>query len=696
MINNSTRGQMGKNMRGRDDLDIQKSGLEKAFNVDIDLQGSFRNRNGSLFLGNTKDNKKGWLKEFIFNEEQNYAMEFTDLLIRFWAKGADGFWGLVQKDGADLEVTSPYLEADIPYLKLAQNADVVFIAHENYHPKKLTRTDAVTFTLEDHTLSGTIPDNLDWSDPLNYPGAVMFYEQRLLYSSSKNKPQTVWGSVTGEQNNFTIGTNAGDAFEYTIGSNRRNRIHWITDGSDKAVLGTQGGHFDLTGSSTGTSITPTTVKIRRSTSKGVSNIPPINVNNVILYSLSGDEKIESYEYSLDSDASISVDRSIFCEDLTLSGVTELTYYNGRSDYIIMPTKSGTAVKLVWKPEQSIFAFAETKTDGKFISFCALPQETGSNRLLSVVEREIGGETKHFVEIMSKDYDMPDFNDYYTGTSIKEDKETFKCDLWEAQRQYIHLDCAVTYDGSARGTAASADLTIAYDNTTKIGSITSSTDLFTVNDEGLRIVLKDCNQTYMINTYVSATEVSIEPDFENDEDINSTVSAGDYYITSNEITGLSHLEGKTVRLCKDGAPETEKIVTDGKVYLNEDDRDIQGAVIHAGLPFTALVKTLNLQIQGYSGAGQADRKNIKGCNFRVLNTVAFKAGTAFYNAKNVQFTKVFSDMTYNNADRPPEPKSGYSFSDLSGTTEQDINIVIVKDDPTPMIIQQIIPNVDITT
>ena len=49
---------------------------------------------------------------------------------------------------ATYEVTTPYLTADIPYLKFEHSADVMYITHPDYEPRKLSRTGHDVWSLE--------------------------------------------------------------------------------------------------------------------------------------------------------------------------------------------------------------------------------------------------------------------------------------------------------------------------------------------------------------------------------------------------------------------------------------------------------------------------------------------------------------------------------------------------------------------
>lgn len=55
---------------------------------------------------------------------------------------------VVCREYAPVEITSPYLEADLPLLKWAQDANNLYIVHPSYAPRVLTRSSNVSWTLE--------------------------------------------------------------------------------------------------------------------------------------------------------------------------------------------------------------------------------------------------------------------------------------------------------------------------------------------------------------------------------------------------------------------------------------------------------------------------------------------------------------------------------------------------------------------
>ena len=78
------------------------------------------------------------LEPFEFSTTQAYMLEFSDQNIRVYMDGA-----LIE----DLEISTPYTEADIFDLQMTQSADVMTIVHENYTPRELSRTSHTAWTL---------------------------------------------------------------------------------------------------------------------------------------------------------------------------------------------------------------------------------------------------------------------------------------------------------------------------------------------------------------------------------------------------------------------------------------------------------------------------------------------------------------------------------------------------------------------
>ncbi len=88
---------------------------------------------------------------------------------------------------------------------------------------------------------------------------------------------------------------------------------------------------------------------------------------------------------------------------------------------------------------------------------------------------------------------------------------------------------------------------------------------------------------------------------------------------SSVSGLSHLNGRTVRVVGDGADLGTRVVTGGSVLLGTS-----ASVVHAGLPITAEIETLDLDVAGT--AIRDKQKRTQGVNLLIdVSSRAFLAG-----------------------------------------------------------------------
>lgn len=137
-------GEFSPLVYGRVDSDLYRTGLATCLNYLPTEQGGVVRRPGTSFVKEVKTSAKSTrLVEFEFSTEQAYVLEFGDLYIRVFKDHAN-----VELTGSPYEIVTPYLEADLFELKFTQSADVLYIVHPDYAPRKLSRTGDTSWTLE--------------------------------------------------------------------------------------------------------------------------------------------------------------------------------------------------------------------------------------------------------------------------------------------------------------------------------------------------------------------------------------------------------------------------------------------------------------------------------------------------------------------------------------------------------------------
>lgn len=709
-------------------------------------------RAGTVFASKTRDSAKAFLWTFNFNDVAAFALEFTAGYIRFYRNnglvtedaqditnvtqanpavvtysGADnysngdrviieGVEGMTELNnneyqvanvdtgantfelsGVDsssftayssggtvstvVEVATPYTLAELFDLKFAQNNQDLYIVHPSHNPKKLTYTSATSWAITDHS-----PTALTLTAD-NRPSAVTFYEQRLIYGGSNNNPQTLYFSQSGDVDNFTTGTEVDDGIEYTVVGG--GKIEWLRGTEDFLAIGAFQDLLKATGGIDDV-ITPTSISIKPTNSFGVADINPIGKGSQIFYMQKNQLIMRSLEYSLEQDSFFPADRNTISDHITKTGVTQIAFEEGRPNITWAVRTDGDLIGMTLEDAEGVSGWHRHTTNGKFVSITTIPRIKEYNQLWACVERTIDGSTEHYIEYMEdlQEYSQrEDFVGFSTSKAL--DSAVFERILYEEQKQYIHMDSVLSFYGDAAGTSASATLTPAASTGTGV-TFTASAAVFSSGDVGKELVRKSVTGeefgTAVITAYTSSTVV--ECDILEDFDSTTAIPAGEWFLTTGSISGLSHLEGQLVTIVADGGQHPQKTVTDGAVTL-----DRQATTVHVGLGYTGYVESNDIEGGGTNGPAQTKRKSINAVGFRFVNSLFAKFGTDYYTLTQLEERKASMKMN-----RPPllftgDRKENFvnkvNDSNDGGWTRQK-RVIIAQELPFPCNIQLIIP------
>lgn len=137
-------GELSPLMAARVRIDKYANAFKLGLNVIPVVQGGCTRRDGTMFAAEVKNSASVTrLIPFEFSVEQAYMLEFGNLYIRVFKDN-----GVVESSpGVPLEIVTPYTEADIPDLKFVQSADVLYLVHRSYAPRRLGRTSDTSWTL---------------------------------------------------------------------------------------------------------------------------------------------------------------------------------------------------------------------------------------------------------------------------------------------------------------------------------------------------------------------------------------------------------------------------------------------------------------------------------------------------------------------------------------------------------------------
>lgn len=153
---NFNAGEFAPSLEGRIDFPKYNNGCKRLENFIPMIQGPARRRSGTRFVREVKDSSdRTWLIRFEFAETDSYILEFGDQYIRFYTND-----GIVLDNGSVYEISTPYTASDLTTsigtlrLRMVQSADVIYIVHPDYPPKKLSRFGPTNWTLTDIDFKG--------------------------------------------------------------------------------------------------------------------------------------------------------------------------------------------------------------------------------------------------------------------------------------------------------------------------------------------------------------------------------------------------------------------------------------------------------------------------------------------------------------------------------------------------------------
>ena len=93
------------------------------------------------------------------------------------------------------------------------------------------------------------------------------------------------------------------------------------------------------------------------------------------------------------------------------------------------------------------------TSSKVLSVGVMPRANQYDQAWIISERVIDGQICRFVEYQADDPIYPEKDDFWSGedNAVADDLQ-WRNAMFEAQKQYIYMDAAITYDGSDYGVA----------------------------------------------------------------------------------------------------------------------------------------------------------------------------------------------------------------------------------------------------
>jgi hypothetical protein len=491
------------------------------------------------------------------------------------------------------EVAMPYVEADLPLLKFTQSADTLYITHPSYARRKLTRTAHTSWTLSTLTAGSSI------TPPASFAIAGSGRNFGVTAVNSDNVESSLSNIDDGAYGNNATWTAVTGATEYII--------YAQIDGIYKKVGRSGTNSFAVPATPTIEDDVTAQLTINPfSTSGSYPGCSGFNKQRLI-FARTNDEPQSLWgsrigDFQNNNISSPLQDNDAFKITIPSTQVNEIKWLEALNDLII--GTSGEEFKL------------DAGNNGPLDQKITFQSAWG----VSDIQPIKVGASLLFVDGSKRcirDLTFSFAQDGYDGSNLtilaQHLFENYSIKEWAYQRYPEPIIWCVRTDGKLCGLTYNKEHQV-------FGWWTADTD-GTYESVAAIQTTGGTSEVYFIvkRTVNSATVRYVERlatrDFTSVEDAYFVDCGATYDSTPATIfSGFSFLEGKEVVILADGNVITGKVVTNGKITL-----DNAASVVHIGLPYTCQLGTLGFDYPLRTGTIQDKVRKISKVSVKLRNT-----------------------------------------------------------------------------
>jgi hypothetical protein len=659
-------GEVSPEMFGRIDDAKYQSGLAVCRNFIPKPQGPAQNRPGFAFVRAVKNSSaKTRLIPFTYSTTQTMVIELGAGYFRFHTQGAT-----LMSGSSPYEISNSYTEADLFDIKFVQSADVLTLTHPNYPPAELRRLGALNWTLT----------NISFSAAISAPGGVSVSPTSPTSGSAVTMTYVVTATAS-DGVSESAASSAASCSQNIYATGNYNTISWssVSGASLYSVYKLQGGLYGYIGQTTGNSIiddnispdlskTPPTYDAAFSSSgnypgavsyfeqrrvfAGTTNKP-----QNIWMTKSGTESNLSYSLPVRDDDRIAF-RVAAREANTIRHVVPLTQ--------LLLLTSSAEWRVSSLNSDAITPSTISIRPQSYVGASNVQPSIVNNTLIYCASR--GGHVRELAYNWQA-------NGFITGDLSLRAPHLF--DNYEiVDMSYSKSPQPIVWFVSSSGKL----LGLTYVPEQQIGAwhhhdTDGTFESCAVVSEGNEDVLYCIIKRTINGSSVRYVERMASRLFSSQADA-FFVDCGLTYsgTAADTISGLSHLEGKTVSVLADGAVHPQCVVTSGSITLQQE-----ASVVQIGLPITADLQTLPIAAQIDGGFGQGRTKNVNKAWLRV-----YKSGGIFVGPDADNLTEV-KQRTTEPYGSPPSLVSKEIQVNISPSWGDSGQVFVRQSDPLPLTI-----------
>jgi hypothetical protein len=312
----------------------------------------------------------------------------------------------VDDDGVDYRPYFKYADSDVTVTPSSTTGTITLTASTNVfnaaHAGTRMRVKGIDIQITSYAsptvVDGTLIQDLDNTDATTdwqeqsfssfrgWPISVAFHQDRLVIGGSRDLPNRLWFSKSGDIWNFDLGDGLDDeSIEFAILSDQVNAIRAVFSGRHLQVF-TSGAEWQVTG----TPLTPETVQINRQTRIGSNTdrtILPVDVDGATIFVARNGKELREFLYTDIEQAYQATDLSLLARHILNNPIDQA--FDKRNRLLHLVLEDGRLATLTNYRAEQVSAWTLQTTNGEFQSISVvgddvyvLVKRNGANKIVS--------------------------------------------------------------------------------------------------------------------------------------------------------------------------------------------------------------------------------------------------------------------------------------------------------------------------
>jgi hypothetical protein len=543
-----------------------------------------------------------------------------------------------------------------------------------------------------------------------------------------------------------------NSISYRFAATQVNSIRWIAS-RKKPIIGTQGGEWTLR--SQGAVLTPTDVAADLEVSAGVAKVAPLEIRNRLVFLQAQGRKLNEFA-DVFTESGVSgfdaFDLTLLNDRVLKGGVSQIAYQSEPDSIIWTVRKDGQAPTLTYQPEQSVVGWARQICGGSFLggdavieSVAAIPGQDGAGQVKSsagrhevwmIVKRTINGATARYVECLEAIHDNDEYlqeDAFYVDSGLSLDNPKTVTGATAAYPVVVTSTAHGLSDGDDVRIVRVSGMTELNGNSYKLGEVTTNTfelaaidgpsvtaitranpgsvtsvahglstndevhfhgvgGMTEVNGNGYTVTKVNADtftigvDTSAFTTFTTAGKVYPATD---GRAYTAYTTGGEARLKVSSVSGLSHLEGETVSILGDGAVLSTATVSSGAVTLSSSS-----SVVHVGLAYTRLFKSLKLAFGGQNGTAVGRPKTITDVTAVLMETAEGALAVSSIDTDGTNAAAQLELRQADNIDGDAVPLfTGEVLLGIESGFDQDVRIELRGSTPVPATVLGLVPELE---